>query len=376
MNLHKSNSTGLSFQIIAVLAGILIAPEMRMALANEEFGGPQNAPDRPFKLFQFDAFSMEPVLPDEPFSTTGRETEPNLEKYPHIFSTDVWDRDNFWYTPRATIFQEEVPANWDPMKLINTDRPDFTDVATVVGKGVTQFETGWSYRNHGDPAGAFDRNTLPEILVRHGINDRFEWRIKWDLGWTNTTYRDYATGQSQTVDGSSDIQLGFKRILVDQDDWVPLQTVVTRLWVPTGSQAYSANTIQGGFTYIYNWQVRRWWFIRGATGCDWLTTPVPVFGPPGMSPQPISGYQRDSNILGSQSISSYFQLTQQIGMFAEWFMFFHQGLADNRDDNFLDYGWYYYITPNLQLDARIGWRLGGTNDEYFTGAGLSWRRNN
>ena len=337
---------------------------------------PQSSLDRPFRLFQFDAFSLEPVLPDEPFSTAGRETEPELEKYPHIFSTDVWDRDNFWYTPRATVFRDEVPDNWDPMKLINTDRPDYTDVATVVGKGVTQFESGWTYRNHGDPVGAWDRNTVPELLVRHGMSDRFEWRIKWDLGYTSTTYRDYATGQTQTVDGASDIQLGFKWILVDQDDWVPLQTVVTRLWVPTGSRAYSADTVEPGFTYIYNWQVRRWWFIRGATGCDWLTTPSPVFNPAGFGAAPIAGFQRDYGVVGSQSISSYFQLFERVGMFAEWFMFFHEPVQGIRSDHFMDFGWYYYITPNLQLDARIGWRLGGVTDEYFTGAGLSWRRNN
>jgi hypothetical protein len=141
--------------------------------------------------------------------------------------------------------------------------------------------------------------------------------------------------------------------------------------VPTGARAYSADTVQPGFSYIYNWQVRRWWFIRGNSGCDWENTPNPVFGFPG---QGITGYQHDSNVLGSQSISSYFQLSPRVGTYVEWFTFYHRGLASgDRPDNFHNYGWYYYITPNLQLDARIGWRVGGGMDEYFTGAGVSFR---
>src|SRR5690242_2549626 len=38
------------------------------------------------------------VTPGHPYSTAGRETEPGMEDYPHIFSTDVWDPNRFWYT--------------------------------------------------------------------------------------------------------------------------------------------------------------------------------------------------------------------------------------------------------------------------------------
>lgn len=316
-------------------------------------------------------FGNAPQLGDLQWSTAGRETAPGSEEYPHIFSTDVWDPNRFFYTKRPNILNMPTDDNWDAMKIINTDRPDFTDVATVVGKSVTQVETGWSYRYHTDPSQTYARNTVPEALIRYGTSDRFEWRIKTNLGYTNTRYTDVASGQSQNVEGMSDLTLGFKYILFDQDDWMPLQTIVTRMDVPTGNSPYSAQTVQPGFSYIYNWQVRKWWFFRGSSGCDWLNTPNPVFGLPG---QGIIDYQRGYNVLGSQSISSYFQIAPRLGMYVEWFMFYHKGLSDNRPDHFHNYGWYYYITPNLQLDARIGWRVGGTVDEYFTGAGLSFRR--
>ena len=85
-----------------------------------------------------------------PSSTAGPESEPGMEEYTHIFSTDVWDEDRFWYTNRPNILNMPVSDNWDAMKLINTDRPDFTDVATVVGKGVTQIETGYTFNDYYD----------------------------------------------------------------------------------------------------------------------------------------------------------------------------------------------------------------------------------
>src|SRR5689334_19084840 len=37
------------------------------------------------------AVIQEPITGDMPFSTAGRETEPQAEEYPHIFSTDDWN---------------------------------------------------------------------------------------------------------------------------------------------------------------------------------------------------------------------------------------------------------------------------------------------
>ncbi|HWB01169.1 MAG TPA: transporter [Pirellulales bacterium] len=308
-----------------------------------------------------------------PWSTSGRETEPAREEYPHIFSTDVWDRRSFWYTNRPNILNMQVRANWDAMKVINTDRPDFTDVATVVGKKVVQVETGWTFRERQQPDLISDQNTLPESLLRVGVSDHFEWRIKWDGGYTWSRTHDYDTGLTSSTAGGSDTTLGFKWIVKDQDDWMPLQTIVTRLSVPTGVPAYSANTVQPGISYIYNWQVRRWWFIRGATGLDWLNHAGPIFTTAG-GPSSNIEFGHDYQVQCAQSISSYFQIAPRLGMFMEWFILMHAKSADNRPDNYHDYGVYYYLTPNLQLDARIGQRFSGPGfNEWFTGAGISFR---
>lgn len=314
------------------------------------------------------------VTPGHPYSTAGRETEPGLEDYPHIFSTDVWDPSRFWYTERPNILNQRVSSpEWDAMEIINTDRPDFTDVATVVGKGVTQIETGYTYRYRSDSDVTFNRQTMPESLLRIGVTDRFEWRIKWDGGYTNTRTYDNATGGIAAQDGFSDTVVGFKWEMIDQDDWRPLQTLVARLGIPTGTNHFSAYTVQPGATYIYNWQVRRWWFIRGSSGLDWLNGAGPAFTP-GVGGGPIViTDSRDYQVQGHQSVSSYMQISQRFGMFAEWFLLYHKDAANNYPDHYHDYGLYIYATPNFQYDVRIGQRLGPHIQEYFTGAGVSLR---
>jgi len=325
---------------------------------------------------QESAFSEEAIVtPGHPYSTAGSETEPGLEDYPHIFSTDVWNPQRFWYTERPNILNQSASGDWDAMKIINTDRPDFTDVASVVGKGVLQVETGYSYRERSEFGQDVILQTVPEALLRWGTTDHFEWRLKWDLGYTNATIYDRATNSSTHIDGVSDISAGFKWAFVDQDDWVPMQTIVGRLVLPTGSKDFSGNTVQPGIIYIYNWQVRRWWFIRGATGVDWLTESFTVFNNPDYTGGPVDiNVQRDYRVRWSQSISSYMQISKRVGMFAEWFALYRQQAANNAPDNYYDFGLYYYVTPNFQLDARIGQRINGVDGdtgEYFSGFGVS-----
>jgi hypothetical protein len=217
-------------------------------------------------------------------------------------------------------------------------------------------------------------NSVPESLLRYGTSDRFEWRMKW-LGYIDTRTTDNTVNQAINQQGLSDLTLGFKWIAFQQENWRPLQTVVVRMGVPMGSTNFSANTIQPGISYIYNWQVRKWWFTRGSTGVDWIRTQDLNANPATTNPM-LPAYftlSPDSSVQGFQSWSNYFQISQRVGMFAEYYVVFHKGAADNRPANFHDYGWYIYASPNLQFDIRVGQRLEHSVSEFFTGAGVSTR---
>jgi len=300
------------------------------------------------------------------------------ESYTHITSTDNWDPNSFWYTNRPNMLNQDVPSEWDAMKLVNTDRPDFTDVGTTVGKGISQLETGYTYFYRNTATNHFNFQSMPEYNLRVGTTDTFEWRLKWQ-GVLFTRETDVPSGQTAALSGAADPSIGFKWVIKKQDDWRPMHTIVTNFSVPAGSSDFSANSTQEGLNWVYNWQVRKWLFVRGSSGVDFLRRPGTVFtsvpsgGGPGAMPVFFTG--REHVTEGHQSVSAYWQLSQRVGYFTEWYMLYRHGTGatDNRPDHFHDYGVYYYLSPNWQLDARIGQELSTRVHEVFTGAGISAR---
>ena len=298
-----------------------------------------------------------------------------LPPYVHITSTDVADPNRFWFTDRPTIVGEPARDEWDPTKVINTDRPDFTDVGTVVGRGVTQIETGFLQLRRDDGATRQVTETYPNVLLRVGTSDHFEWRLKW-RGFVRKELTDLGTGLSDRADGCGDPEIGFKWILREQDDWCPMHTLVTRCTVPVGSSDITSNRPEPGISYVYNWQIRRWWFLRGATGVDLFNQPQFAFRSTGggsLVVPTILDVDRDYWLEWSQAFSSYMQVSKRVGIFQEWFMFQRHGSQDDHSDHFHNYGLYFYVTPNVQFDGRIGWRIGDHLDESLYGLGFSVR---
>jgi len=294
--------------------------------------------------------------------------------YRHITSTDVSSPSSFWYTERPTLFGRSVDPGWDPFQLINTDRPDYADCATVVGNGVVQFETGFLRTRRNDNVTRVTNEQWMDSALRVGVSDAVELRLKWK-GHLVEEIRDVATGVDGAERGLADTAVGFKANVILQDNWLPMQTVVGRLSFPTGSENLSSEQSEYGFAYIYSWQIRRWWFIRGSTSFDWLRQPSFALrqfqGAPAIPV--VVDISRDEYLEFGQAVSNYLQLTQRLGMFQEWFMLSRHGSKVPLFEQYHDYGFYYYLTPNSQVDLRIGWRLGDEHDSVFYGLGFGLR---
>jgi hypothetical protein len=288
-------------------------------------------------------------------------------QYRHLSSTDHWQPNDFWYTDRDTIVGQTAVDAWDPLKIINTDRPDYADVATVVGDGVVQIESGFLRSVRRDDVSRTKVDSGPNMLVRYGIGERFELRVKW-RGYVHEKLTDVMTDRA-SLNGLGDGEIGCKWVAVEQHDLLPMQTFVLRCGLPVGDSSLTAKRIEPGLSYIYNWQIRRWWFLRGATGVDLFHQPAPAFRAQGLGLETRS----DQWLELSQAVSSYFQVAQRVGVFAEWFLLRRHGSQDDHPDHFHDYGAYLYATPDVQFDVRIGWRLGDHVDQTFWGAGVSMR---
>ena len=73
-----------------------------------------------------------------------------------------------------------------------TDRPDFTEASSTVGRGIAQLEVGYTY-TYDDDGGAAKSHSYPEPLLRYGILENWlELRVGWnyaseDVGATTTS---------------------------------------------------------------------------------------------------------------------------------------------------------------------------------------------
>ena len=74
-----------------------------------------------------------------------------------------------------------------------------------------------------------------------------------------------------------------------------------------------------------------------------------------------------------QSLVAFYTVGDRTTLFYEWYVLMFTGAPDNRPLHFMDGGVLYRLTPNIQVDLRAGFGLTGRPDDFFTGAGLSFR---
>jgi hypothetical protein len=314
----------------------------------------------------------EQAFPRRPFVGSPNVVVTDPAEYPRPEILENNDPSSFWYSLRPNIFNVPVEPEWDFYNIINTDRPDFTDAVYSVGKGVTILETGYTYHKFSSAAQRLSTRQLPESLLRYGITNEFELRLKWP-GYLMTDSRDPTTGAHTSTFGSQDIDVGFKYEIIQQRGWLPMTTLVSGIFLPTGSRGLSANRVQPHFNIVAGWGFRRWLYLKWQTGADFLnaTTTQPISSV-GSSVPAFTSIQTPQNSW-HDSLSLLTQWTKRVGAFHEWFLISGTGAGDTRAANYLDMGLYLYATPNIQFDARIGTRLSNRVHETFTGVGFSGR---
>ena len=270
---------------------------------------------------------------------------------------------------RQNVVGTPVSAEWDAEKIINTDRPDFTDVLPTVGKGVWQTESGVSLKMRRGEEYGFNRWAAPETFLRLGLTKTFELRVKWDAYWfTDRT----GTARSAGASYGSDMVVGFKWQAVPQTGWVPGHTFLGTLTYHAGTGRGPAQTaIQPGVNWVYGWLINKWLVVRGSTGFE-VTIREPQARLSGDMTPSYDPPTRQTFVELHQSAVSYVQILKRLGMYYEWFGFWYYGLEKGVQHNG-GVGAYIYLTPNIQLDLRYGGTIAGPVKETFTGFGISFR---
>lgn len=248
--------------------------------------------------------------------------------------------------PPATERSEQgllgLPAGPIDEPLV-TDRPDFTESALAVPIGRLQVEAGVTFTD----TGGSDVWTLPETLLRLGVAQDLELRLE---------LPDYAIVRNGRDDeGLTDSSVGFKWRFVEGDASTPDLAVIGSLSVPTGEDGFGQDGVHPGAILAAGWDlsdaIAEGWSL-GANlgffefeGSDWDTTWSVALGIP---------------------------IDDRWGAFVEYYAISPE-LSLSRTEHVVDTGVTYLIHNNLQLDFRVGFGISDDADDFFTGAGVSYR---
>lgn len=231
-----------------------------------------------------------------------------------------------------------------------TDRPDFTEASSTVGKGIGQIEFGYTFTLDQEAGTETRSHSLSEPLFRCGIFD--DW-LEMRIGW------NYAAEEFNgiTGDGGEDLYLGFKIGLTPQDGLLPEMALIPQMTVPTGASAFSADEVLPGVNWIYGWEINDFVSTAGSTQFN----------------RAIDDGTGSTYTEWAQSWTVAYSFTDRWGAYTEWFAFYPQSADTAQTENYFNGGFTFLATDDIQWDIRAGLGLNDAADDFFVGTGLSIR---
>lgn len=232
-----------------------------------------------------------------------------------------------------------------------TDRPDFTEASTTVGRGVSQIEIGYTYFSDDEGGDSFRGRSYPQFLLRQGVFA--EW-LEFRLGWTYLDERTVTGGVRSRDRGAADLYMGFKIALTPQEGILPEMALIPQVNLPTGADAFSADEIQPGLNWIYAWELSDSVSIAGSTQVNSV----------------LDGVTADAYMSFAQSAVVGISLTEKVGTYAEWFAFMPHSADTDKPEHYFDGGFTYLVNDNCQLDVNAGVGLNRAAADWFLGTGV------
>lgn len=249
----------------------------------------------------------------------------------------------------------------DPFEeRIETERHDFTQSAVTVGCGAFQVEGGYSYFYKDNEEEIEDSHTGPEMMLRYGVSEDIEVRLRWNYVWQSS---DAEPDES----GAEDLRYAIKLQMTRQNEegLLPTSALEVRATAPTGGDPYSPGRVGFGLDYIYQWELAGGVTFAGSTG----------FGTDGMGDFGLVPDEpaEDAFTAISQSAVLGFGLSESNTMYAEWYGIYSDGLRDEFVISVFNLGIDHYVTDDFVIDVRSGVGLSDDSDDFFFGVGGGYR---
>ena len=240
---------------------------------------------------------------------------------------------------------------------IETERHDFTQSTTVVGRGTTQVEFGYTFFQGSGETEVEDSHATPELLIRYGLTEKVEFRLRYNEVWQ---FGD------EDLSGAEDIHWAFKVRTSDQQGWRPESALEIRATAPTGGVDWSTDEVEFGLDYIYGWKISPRVEIYGSSGFSTNGLGEFAFRP--------SAPADEEFILYTQSVAIGAELTERCTAYTEFFGLFTDGFeSDEERPVFFNVGLDYYLSDNVVLDVRAGTGLNADAEDLFFGMGGAFR---
>lgn len=250
----------------------------------------------------------------------------------------------------ATLFNWfEAPQPMGELGDIVTDRPDFTEASSTVGIGVAQVEAGYTFTLDGDD----QAHSWGEPLLRVGLfANWFEMRLAFF-----PVSQSFDNGIRRITDsGAEDLYLGCKIALTPQDGIFPEMAILPQMTVPTGGSAFTDQQVHPGVNFLYSWELSEDCSLAGSTQYN----------------SAIDGLV-DRYAEWAQSIALGAALTDDVGLYTEWYALFPHSANNVVPEHYMNGGFAILLSEDVQFDIRAGLGLNDAADDFFVGSGLSIR---
>jgi len=253
--------------------------------------------------------------------------------------------------PDSSSCQGEIPD-------LVTDRPDQTESSVVVPPGYFQLEMGWTHSENDDDGEDFESDTLPEALLRIGISPGWELRLGAPVhNWEDIDFDDGSPSSDE--EGWGDMDVGVKKYLWAECGMCPEAAILAHLSIPTGEGGFSSERADPSFRLSLSHTLSDRLSVGYNLGAAWETVEDSLG-------------DRDTGSVFQYTTAVGYSVTDRLGMYVELFGDIPMS-ADGTPANSFNGGFTYLVSDNFQLDVLSGVGLSDAADDWFVGAGVSYR---
>jgi hypothetical protein len=239
---------------------------------------------------------------------------------------------------------------------IVTDRPDVTESSAVVERGLVQVEAGYTLVHFEQGQEELDVSSLPATLVRVGLVRGIELRFDW-LGYVNESRKENGTRTEDSGAGGSAV--GLKLALREEQGGAPQLALIADATLPSGSRSLRAERIDPALRLAASHTLSERLGLGYNVGLGALSVED-------------AGGDLDTHGLASYSVALGTGWGEKWATFVEIFGAVPTS-GPGGPAHLLDGGATYLVSDTVQLDVSAGLGLSDDADDWFFGAGLSFR---